>query len=192
MDAKPEGVDRKEPRSHEDEIGEVLDGIPALARYRLGSCVAIPWHRDSTFLLKHGTVLLLKRRCLNCLHLRLDKGCGIGKDCRKICLVPGENQAGWTNIPDMTQAAIVFLAKMYTLLDEEAPAFVASQVPPDFLDECCEKFVSIKPVALRMLADFDTQAVQATSQLPGPDRQRFLKDIERDRAELLDRLSVLV
>jgi hypothetical protein len=67
---------------------EIIEIVPSLARFLKGSCFIIPKEKEACFVVKGTTVFFLKQRCLNCLHFRISKGCGIGGDCKSICLVP--------------------------------------------------------------------------------------------------------
>nr|MDO8112190.1 hypothetical protein [Candidatus Sigynarchaeota archaeon] len=179
---------------------EIIELVPSLARYIKGSCFILPKRNDTLFVVKSTTVFFLKRRCLDCLHFRISKGCGIGADCKSICLIP-EGERGWTNIDSekmrITGMHLLVLAKIFTLLEKSLPEFINKQIPDDFYKAPCKKFVRIQPIVYRMLMDLDKQEIEIDAKhkdglLPEEHKDKFLDEIKSEKNELLERLSLAI
>ncbi|MEX2684846.1 MAG: hypothetical protein Q6373_024950 [Candidatus Sigynarchaeota archaeon] len=181
-------------------VEEIVELVPSLARFVKGSSFILPRKNDSCYIVKGLSVFFLKRRCLDCLHFRQAKGCGIGSDCKSICLIPEESSTrGWTNIDDVsiTGTHLLVLAKIFTLVQEELPSFIESQIPGDFFVTNCKKFIRIQPIVYRMLLDLDKQEEEIEAKfkegkLPVEHKEKFMAEILAEKAELLDRLSLVI
>nr|MDO8116822.1 hypothetical protein [Candidatus Sigynarchaeota archaeon] len=151
-------------RTNEIETNEIVELLPSLIRYVRGNCLLIPRENDSYFVIKNNVVYFIKKRCMDCLHFRPNKGCGIGPDVKSICIIPEENQKGWTNLEQhkvhVHPMSLVLLAKVMTLIEDDLPAFIKEQIPPAFFDSSCKKYVHIKPIVYRMLVDLEKQEAQ--------------------------------
>lgn len=197
---KPRGMSMKAGLASPNDVTveEIIELVPLLARYLKGSCFIISGEKDSCFIVKGTTVFFLKRRCLNCLHFRIAKGCGIGGDCKSICLIP-EGDRGWTNIDTMhiTGMHLLILAKIFTLLEDEFPDFIKNQVPDDFFKQNCKKYIRIQPIVYRMLIDLDKQEIDIDAKfkdglLPLDHKNKFLDEIKAEKNELMERLALAI
>ena len=175
--------------------------IPLMAKFAKGKCYLVPWESGSLFVLTSTSIFLLKTRCLKCFHFRIGKGCGIGPDCRSICMIPSDQARGWTNIlhegKPLPPNSLVYLSKLLTLIEPVLPDFVKKQIPLDYHEKACKKFVNANPVIYRMLSDLDEQELEI-EQKSGNGRvlpeqlEKFLAEIRDEKAELLDRLALTI
>ncbi len=179
---------------------EIVALVPSLARFVKGSSFILPRKNDSCYIVKGLSVYFLKRRCLDCFHFRQVKGCGIGSDCKSICLIPEESSTrGWTNIEDVgiTGMHLLVLSKIFTLVQNELPSFINSQIPGDFFATTCKKFIRIQPIVYRMLLDLDKQEEEIEAKfkegkLPAEHKEKFMAEIIAEKTELLDRLALVI
>jgi hypothetical protein len=186
--------------SNDVSVEEVVELVPSLTRYVKGTSLILPRKNDSCYIVKGLSVYFLKRRCLDCLHFRQAKGCGIGSDCKSICLIPEESSTrGWTNVADVsiTGMHLLVLAKVFTLIQDELPSFIKSQIPGDFFASTCKKFIRIEPIVYRMLLDLDKQEEEIEAKfkegkLPMEHKEKFLAEIRAEKNELLDRLALVI
>jgi len=180
---------------------EIIELVPSLARFLKGSCFIIPKEKEACFVVKGTTVFFLKQRCLNCLHFRIAKGCGIGADCKSICLVP-EGDRGWTNIDTsavrITGMHLLILAKVFTLLEKDRQDFIKKQIPDEFFKQNCKKYIRIQPIVYRMLMDLDKQEIDIIDArnkdglLPADHKDKFIDEIRAEKNELLERLALAI
>ena len=179
----------------------VIELVPSLSQYHKGNCFMIPRENETYFVLKNSTVFLVKKKCLNCLHFKIGKGCGIGPDCKSICLIPEEHIKGWTNIErggkTLSSAILLFIAKLFILSEPNLDKFIQEQIPEDFLNQYCKKYIRIKPIVYRMLIDLDQQqeAIEKkyeTGVLPDDERLKFIIEIQKEQKDLIDRLAILI
>ncbi|MHA1679844.1 MAG: hypothetical protein ACTSUE_02475 [Promethearchaeota archaeon] len=172
--------------------------VPSIMKFQKGSCFLLPRKNGTLFLVNEGSmVFLLKSKCLSCFHFRIKNGCGVGSDCKSICLIPEARNQGWTNVPDMSFLMILVVSKVFTLLEEPLQPFISEQIPRDFHQHACKKYIYIKPIVYRILVDLDKQAedVEAryrSNSLPLEQRMKFLKEILDEREELKDRLAIMI
>ncbi|MHA1370301.1 MAG: hypothetical protein ACTSWN_11345 [Promethearchaeota archaeon] len=174
--------------------------VPSFYRYVKGDCFLIPKPRDCFFLLDHKHVFYLKKRCLSCFHLQRN-GCGIGSDCKSICLVPFNGLSGWSNIVldgrKLERESLVLLSKMFILEQEDLPEFIKEQIPSDFHDSKCNKFIQIQPIYTRMLMDLEKQEKAIISkihngELPLEQKERFINEIRHEKDEIKKRLLLVL
>ncbi|NMC07126.1 MAG: hypothetical protein GYA24_18060 [Candidatus Lokiarchaeota archaeon] len=186
--------------SNDVSIEELVELVPGLARFVKGSSFILPRKNDACYIVKGLSVYFMKRRCLDCLHFRQAKGCGIGSDCKSICLIPDETSTrGWTNINNdaITGMHFLVLAKIFTLVQDDLPEFIKTQIPTDFFHTNCKKFVRIQPIVYRMLLDLDKQEEEIEvkfreKKLPLEHKDKFLAEIRAEKNELLDRLALAI
>ncbi|MBN2152149.1 MAG: hypothetical protein JW839_11930 [Candidatus Lokiarchaeota archaeon] len=186
--------------SNDVSVEEIVELVPSLARFVKGSSFILPRKNDSCYIVKGLSVFYLKRRCLYCLHFRQAKGCGIGSDCKSICLIPEESSTkGWTNIEGagITAMHLLVLAKIFTLVQESLPDFIKEQVPDDFFATNCKKFIRIQPIVYRMLLDLDKQEEEVEAKfhegkLPAEHKEKFMAEILAEKTDLLDRLALVI
>lgn len=181
----------------EQSILSLTSLVPTLMEHRRGTCLILEHEHGSLFVIKANSVFLVKERCLSCFHFRIKNGCGIGKDCKSICLIPEEQNYGWTNVSNLNPSSILLLAKFFTLSKDPLPDFIKEQIPSDFKDQRCRKHILAKPILNRTLAELDRQAAQIqmkknSHSLPEKEYEDFLKEIEAEKRELHDRLALIL
>ncbi len=196
----------REPSTFKDvcndiETSEVVELVPSLIQYVRGSCFLIRKENGTFFVIKNNSVFFIKERCIDCLHFRPSKGCGIGPDVKSICIIPEENQKGWTNLEQhhvhVHPMSLVLLAKIMTLIERVLPDFIKEQIPESFFATACKKYVHVKPIIYRMLVDLDKQEAQILKKLsmgalPEEHKVKFLTEIQNEKKELIERLALLL
>jgi hypothetical protein len=168
----------------------IIELVPSLSQYHKGNCFMIPRENETYFVQKNSTVFLVKKKCLNCLHFKIGKGCGIGPDCKSICLIPEEHVKGWTNIKRdgkiLTSSILLFIAKIFILSERNLEKFIQEQIPENFHHQSCKKFVRIKPLVYRILMDLDQQEEALEKKydadvLPNEERWEVLVEIKKEQ-----------
>lgn len=179
--------------------GFICDFVPSLHGHVKAGVILLPCDPDMYFVVHLKNVFLLKQRCLTCFHFKTRNGCGIGIDCKSICLVPEQGSIpGWVSFDDprMTRELLVTLSKVVTLQEPALPDFIKEQIPPGFTCKTCEKYILLKPIVYRMLVDLEDQAVEIKKkgdrgQLPRAQVEKFMVELEIEREELEDRLLLM-
>ena len=66
-------------------------------------------------------------------------------------------------------------------------------VPVNFFDQKCHKYILIQPIMHRMLIDLDKQAIDIENKdLPLKQKMKFLREVEYEKRELMDRLALII
>ncbi|MFX0103397.1 MAG: hypothetical protein ACFFCS_27800 [Candidatus Hodarchaeota archaeon] len=87
----------------------------------------------------------------------------------------------------------LIIAKIITLIEKKLPKFIEEQIPVNFFDQKCHKYVLIQPIMHRMLIDLDKQAIDIENKnLPLKQKMKFLREVEYEKKELMDRLALII
>ncbi|MHA1847760.1 MAG: hypothetical protein ACTSYS_04060 [Promethearchaeota archaeon] len=185
----------------EDVVSEITHQVPSLLRYIKGDSFFIKYNDEIVIIIYQNSVYYMKTRCLSCFHFNLKGGCGVGSDCKRLCLIPDNKGQGWTNVRELgeplSQMSILIMAKLFTLLERPLPSFIQEQIPADFHRGKCVKFIQIKPIAYRALVDLDKQEDKIKKKykenlLPREQYLRFKDEIENEKREIQNRLALLI